>query len=79
MAYNCNLRAYLMQRDYEESIENDIDLYNSGGKLFVPKPFLPTVDAGGWMVVLPSQWHYKGYIKHFSLFKITTPRDEGTH
>ena len=46
MAYECNLRAYLMQRDYEDSIENDVDLYNSGGKLFIPKPFLATVDAG---------------------------------
>ena len=46
MAYECNLRAYLMQRDYEDSIENDVDLYNSGGKLFFPKPFFATVDAG---------------------------------
>ena len=50
MTYQCNLRAYLMQRDYEVSIENDVDLYNSGGKLFFPKPFLPTVDAGEWLV-----------------------------
>ena len=56
MAYECNLRAYLMQKDYEDSIENDVDLYHSGGKLYFPKPFLATVDAGEWLEVHPTQW-----------------------
>ena len=46
MSYECNLRAYLMSRDLEKGIENDVDLYNSGGKLFLGKLFYNTGKAG---------------------------------
>ena len=39
-----------MQTDFEVSIENDVDLYNSGGKLFFPMPFLSTLDDGKCLV-----------------------------
>ena len=51
MTYQCNLGAYLMQTDFEVSIQNDVDLYNSDGKLFFPMPFLTTLDDGKCFVV----------------------------
>ena len=41
-----------MQRDFESSIENDVDLHNSGGKLFFPKPILAIVDTGRYLAVV---------------------------
>lgn len=35
-----------MKKAYEKSIENDIDLYNLGGKLFIPLPVLNMIDTG---------------------------------
>ena len=46
LMYTGNLRAYLLAKDYAPAIENEMDLFHSGGKIFFPKPFLATVDAG---------------------------------
>ena len=46
LMYLSNLRAYLLAKDYAPSIKNEMDLFHSGGKIFFPKPFLATVDAG---------------------------------
>ena len=42
-AYDCNLRAYLAKNDYQEGIESDADVYNTGMKIY-------TVDRSiGWL------------------------------
>ncbi len=36
MAYECNLRAYLIKVDYEEFIDSDYDMWRSGRALYLP-------------------------------------------
>ena len=38
-AYDCNLRAYLAKNDYQEGIESDADVYNTGMKIYTGRPF----------------------------------------
>ena len=61
ITYQYNLGAYLIKRDFEATIENEVDLYKSGGKLFFPKPFYATVAAGEWL--FPVLAMHKCYVK----------------
>ena len=55
MAYECNLRAYLMSVDFEPEINTDKDIFDQGVKLYFAREGAETIDALYQVSPLPEQ------------------------